>query len=96
MIKVVENFYHKTIFKMRFRSGQKTGDITVTEEVLEEDPLGLVLFNILLHDMEDFFVADGHMDRKLKMNLLLFADDEVFVEDDITKAQHLLYIFDSI
>ncbi|XP_015122079.1 uncharacterized protein LOC107044644 [Diachasma alloeum] len=90
LIKVLSNFYGNAKTGVRISSDEKTKSSSITQGVLQGDPLSPILFILLLHDMATFFRSREHINVEKKMELLLFADDGLLLSDDIVDMQYKL------
>ena len=90
LIELLRNFYGKATMRVKINQSSFTKDIAVTRGVLQGDSLSPTLFAILLSDLEEFFIKQGHKKVRTSIELLLFPDDLVIIANNSIDLQDKL------
>ena len=75
IIKVLQSLYSRATMQVTINAADKTGEIDVTEGVLQGDSLSPLIFIIFIRDIIPYFIKAGHINIVKAMEILFFADD---------------------
>ena len=72
-----------------------TGPVPLKTEVYQGDPLSVIIFNTVMSTLTDNLQASQHLGytlsgNRIRINVLLYADDTCLVADGPASCQHLL------
>jgi hypothetical protein len=91
LIRVVQSLYHDTIICIKKENRQSKISEEINTGVRQGCPLSPILFNIYIDDVVQKWQKDFQhniLKPKLKLNTILFADDQVIIAENEENSQN--------